>query len=338
MAITIRDVAARAQVSIATASRALRDHPSVSDATKARVIEAAAAVGYAPVSRTPGAQVGRVAVITPFVGRWFFGHVIEGIERVLRDRALDMVVMRVGPGLQRIVPPDLHTRGIVGVIILNLDVDMDQIRPLQERGIPVAALGINHPAMPTVRIDDTLAAREATRHLVSLGHRRIGLVSGQQYDTAPFRIPRERREGVLMELQRHGIAWDPSLEVFGNFTTHGAMRAVEALLDRPDRPSAIIAESDEMAFGVMAAAARRGLWVPHDLSVIGFDDHESSGAWDLTTVAQPVESQGELVAWQIIAALGDGSRTPQSVVMPTTLIERGSTARFAPGGSEALKE
>jgi LacI family transcriptional regulator, repressor for deo operon, udp, cdd, tsx, nupC, and nupG len=332
MGVTIRDVALLADVSIATVSRALRDHASVSAATKRRVVEAAEELGYTPQQRPISADAGRrVAVITPFVGRWFFGHVIEGIERVLHDRSLDMLMLRTEPGRRRIIPPDLHARGVVGVIILCLEPDMDEVQPLLDKGTPVAILGVKHPSLPHVCIDDIEAARMVTQHLLELGHERIGLVGGLRYDTQPFRVPQDRRAGFFAELADAGITWDPALEVNADFTARGAMRAVEFLFDLEHPPTAIVAESDEMAFGVMVAAQRRGMWVPHDLSVVGFDDHELAEAWDLTTVAQPVEAQGELVAWQIISGLGGGVDGNRSVVMPTSLIVRGSTrGRWAP--------
>lgn len=326
MAVSIRDVATLAEVSIATVSRSLRAHPSVSESTRRRVLEAAEQLGYAAQPRPVNPESGRrVAVLSPYFGRWFFGHVIEAIERVLHDRSLDVLLLRTEPGRRRVIPPDLHARGVVGVIILCLEPVTEEVQALLDRGIPVAVLGVNHPSLPHVRIDDVGAARVVTRHLLDLGHERIGLVGGLRYDTQPFRVQQDRRTGFLAELSDAGIAWDPRLEVNADFTARGAMRAVQPLLDMPEVPTAIVAESDEMAFGVMMAAQRRGIRVPEELSVVGFDDHELAEAWDLTTVAQPVEAQGELVAWQIISALNGGDDGNSAVVMPTSLIVRGTT-------------
>jgi LacI family transcriptional regulator, repressor for deo operon, udp, cdd, tsx, nupC, and nupG len=339
MGVTIRDVAALAEVSIATVSRAMRDHASVSHATRRRVLEAAERLGYVPSPRAPSVEPGRrIAIITPFMSRWFFGHVLEGIERVLHDRSLDMLVLRTEPGRRRVIPPDLHVRGVVGVVILCLQPSMEEVEPLLSRGIPVSVLGVNHPTLPHVRIDDIAAAREVTRHLLDLGHERIGLVGGLRYDTQPFLVPQDRRSGFLAELAESGIDWDPALEVNADFTTRGAMRSAQALFDMAHPPTAIVAESDEMAFGVMAAAQRRGLSVPHDLSIVGFDDHELAEAWDLTTVAQPVEAQGEVVAWQVLSGLGQAAVAVGSVEMPTSLIIRGSCRKLDSGNAIEVRE
>ena len=334
MAITIREVAALADVSIATVSRALRDHPSVSESTKRRVVDAAEQLGYTSPQKIASAPaVRRVALITPYVGRWFFGRVIEGIERVLHDRSMDMLLLRTEPGRRQIIPPDLHVRGISAVIVLCLEPDPQQLQPLLDRGIPVAVLGVDHSTLPHVRIDDVQAARMATRHLIELGHERIGIVTGNQFDTQPFRVWTDRRHGFQAELADAGVAFDPKLEVAADFSTRGAMRVVETLFDLPEPPTAIFAESDEMAMGVIIAARKRGIRVPEELSVVGFDDHELAEAWDLTTVAQPVDAQGELVAWQVISGLVGGINGNRRVVMPTSVVVRGTTRSRFPTAS-----
>ncbi len=190
-------------------------------------------------------------------------------------------------------------------------------------------VGADLPGWATVRIDDELAARTATRHLLDLGHRRVGYVGGSTEGVLDFTAPIARVTGYRSTLADAGVPHDASLEVDGEFTVAGGMRAARLLLDRPDRPTAVFAASDEMAIGVLRAARERGLRVPEDLSVIGIDDHEMADFFDLTTVAQPVHEQGRVAAQQVLGALNSEDWKPEQVVLPTTLVVRRTTA--APG-------
>jgi DNA-binding LacI/PurR family transcriptional regulator len=126
------------------------------------------------------------------------------------------------------------------------------------------------------------------------------------------------------------LEWDPSREVHGDFTMQAASRAMDDLLARPNRPTAIFCESDEMAFGAMQAARRHGLKVPDDLSIIGFDGHEMSEYTDLTTIEQPVQLMGEMAARSIMERIRKPNAETNSLVLPTTLVVRNSTRRLPP--------
>jgi DNA-binding LacI/PurR family transcriptional regulator len=173
----------------------------------------------------------------------------------------------------------------------------------------------------SVCIDDEDAARQVTEHVLSLGHSRIGLVSSAAFDPTPGMVASARRDGFRAALQAAGIPRDPALEIETDFSIRGAQRAVERLFSLPHPPTAIIAESDELAFGVVAAARGHGLDVPEDLSVAGIDGHEVSEVWGLTTMAQPVTSLGEVAAWQAVSP----GQAPATITMPTSLIVRTST-------------
>ena len=144
--------------------------------------------------------------------------------------------------------------------------------------------------------------------------------------TAPF----ARQAGYRASLLSAGLPHDPSLEVDGAFTLPGGTEAGRQPLVRPDRPTAIFAASDEMAIGVLRAARELHLRVPEDVSVVGVDDHELAAFFDLTTVAQPVLEQGRVAAQQVLDALAASTTEagwhPDQVILPTTLLRRGSTA------------
>ena len=335
MAVTIRDVAERAEVSVATVSRALRNHPSISQRTRDHVVAVANEMGYVlPVRSAPARLENtrpRVALIVPFVGRWYFARVLEGAERVMHDRGIDLIVSRPvdSQGRRRALAEHLQDLAVNGAIAVSMPLGDDELESLERVGIPIVMLGVNHPKVTHVRIDDVNAGLVATRHLLELGHERIGLVSEGPFEPWSFTATRDRRIGFLKAFEEARVAWDPTLEVHADFTARGAESAVERLFGLAKPPTAIVAQSDEMAYGVMAAARRHGLHVPDDLSIVGIDDHEVAGAWDLTTVAQPVDTLGELAAWQIAARVtGDVGAGVQQLTVPTTLIVRNSTTRW----------
>lgn len=335
MAVTIRDVAAKADVSVATVSRALRNHPSISERTREHVVAVAQAMGYALPVRSAPARLDtarpRIALIEPYVGRWYFARVLEGAERVMHDRGIDLIVSRPVDvqGRRRALADHLQDLGVNGAIAVSMPLGNDELDSLERIGIPIALIGVNHPLASHVRIDDVAAGMIATRHLIELGHERIGLVSEGPFEPWRFTASKDRRDGFLKALQEARINWDPAYEVYADFTARGAESAVERLFEMPKPPTAIFAQSDEMAYGVMAAARNHGLSVPEDLSIVGIDDHEVAAAMGLTTVAQPVDTLGELAAWQIAArVLGDVGTELQQLVVPTSLVIRQSTTNW----------
>lgn len=338
MTATVRDVAALAGVSPATVSRALHGNSVISEATRRRVEQAAAQLGYA-ITRLPVDRA-RVAVVMPFLDRWYFGQVLDGVERTLADRGFLIIIHRLLDldGRRRALLGAVLRRQADGVVLVNVPPAPDEAAFLRERRIPLVLLGAALAGVPSVGIDDEAAARSATKHLLSLGHRRIALVSGRPFERIPFTAAPDRTRGFLRALKDAGVAWDPTLEVAADFTARGAQNAFPTLLERTDPPSAVFAESDEMAFGVIAAARARGLRIPEDLSVVGIDDHELAESLGLSTVAQPVHTLGELAALHLAGLITEqvAPQTPTTIVVPTMLVPRGSTAP-APGVRPRLR-
>ena len=332
MAATVSDVAALAGVSSATVSRALHGHRAISEPTRRKVEQAAAQLGY--VAAQPSTDRSRVAVVMPYLDRWYFAQLLDSIERALAGKGILVIIHRLLDldDRRRALLGDIPRREADGVLLVNVPPAPDEAELLSGRHIPLVLIGANLTGVPSVEIDDVAAGRSATAHLVALGHRQIGLVSGRPFERIPFTAPPDRKRGFLLALKEAGLAWDPNLEVNADFTVRGAQRAVMALLARDDRPTAVFAESDEMAFGVIAAARELGLRVPEDLSVVGLDDHEVSESVGLTTVAQPVRTLGELAALQLASMISNqlDAHTVARVMVPTILVVRKTTA--APSG------
>jgi DNA-binding LacI/PurR family transcriptional regulator len=294
-------------------------------------------LGYVPSPGAAGLASGQtrtVAVIVPFVTQWFFAAVVQGAEAELRSRGYDLLLYNLAgdaAARHRVFGTSLLTKRVDAILVLSLKPSPDELASLESLGKPVAIVGADLPGWATVRIDDELAARTATEHLLGLGHRRIAYIGGSTEGVLDFTAPIERETGYRATLAAAGVPHDPALEANGEFTVAGGMRAAAGLLCLDDRPTAIFAASDEMAIGVLRAARERGLRVPEDLSVIGIDDHEMADFFDLTTVAQPVHEQGRVAAQLVLGALGGEDWNPDQVVLPTELVVRRTTAR--PGGT-----
>ncbi|HEU5008053.1 MAG TPA: LacI family DNA-binding transcriptional regulator [Jatrophihabitantaceae bacterium] len=328
---SIEDVARRAGVSIATVSRALRGLPDVAPTTRDRVLEAAAELDYVAspfAARLASGRTATVGVVVPFVNRWFFAEVIDGVEAALRKSGFDLLLYNLGDedGRTRFFDVMPIRKRVDAVLIASLVLDDAEFDALGALSCPVGLLGLERPGFLSTRIDDVAGARTAVRHLLDLGHRRIGLIGGDTDDPMRFTPPLRRRDGYRDALREAGIEPDPDLEVLGYFTIDGGGEAASRLLAIPDRPTALFAESDEMAYGAMRAARRAGLSVPEDVAVIGFDDHVTAELMNLSTIRQPVAEQAVDITTRllsIIAAPDDGGAA--EVVLPTELVVRGST-------------
>lgn len=337
----IKDVAREVEMSTATVSRALRGLPGVSEETRARVMETARRLGYVPSPSAAGLASGQtrtVAVVVPWVTRWFFAAVVQGAEEVLREAGYDLLLYNLAGderARHRVFGTNLLTKRVDAVLVLSLKPTPEELTQLTGLQRPVTIVGADVPGWATIRIDDGAAARAATCHLTGLGHRRIGYVGGATKGVLDFTAPVARLAGYRAALEAAGLPHDPSLEEDGEFTVNGGNRAGNALLDRPDRPTAVFAASDEMAIGVLRAARELGLRVPEDVSVIGIDDHEMAEIFDLTTIAQPVHEQGRVAAQQVLAALSGEPWAPEQVVLPTKLVVRRTTAAPGPSGRSA---
>lgn len=330
---SIKDVARDVGVSTATVSRALRGLPRVSDETRERVLEAASRLGYVASPHAAGLASGQtrtVAVIVPFVTRWYFSTVIHGAEQVLRAQGYDLLLYNLAGDPQarhRVFQTHLLSKRVDAILVLALAPTPDELRWLEHHAPPVSFVGCEAALGSSVRIDDVLVARTAMAHLVELGHRRIAYVGGDTSDALDNTSPLARLRGYRAALASAGLSQDPELEIEADWTVHGGILAWQTVAALPKRPTAIFAASDEMAIGLIHAARKAGLQVPEDLSVIGIDDYEMSELFDLTTVAQPTEEQGRVAARQMLDAIdgGEAGRTPRRVVLPTRLVVRGST-------------
>ena len=333
MSARIQDVAREAGVSTATVSRALRGLPNVSDQTRTTVSRVADQLGYVVSRSASRLATGRtlaIAVIAPFIERWFFAQAVAAIEGELRQSGFDALLVGLtqpdGPPREPFQADALKGR-VDGIVVLTVPLTGRELDDLRGLHLPTIFVGAAVPGAMSVRIDDVAASRVATRHLLELGHRRIAYVGGDPRQPINFTAPADRRAGWMASLREAGIEPDPRWDVPGHFTAAAGARAARELLALSEPPTAIFCASDEMAFGVLAAARERGIRVPEQLSVIGIDGHELAELVGLTTVVQPVAGQGALAARMVLEALRDErERGQEHVVLPTHLALRDTTS------------
>lgn len=329
----IADVARRAGVSPSTVSRTLRGARFVSPGTRAKVLDAAAALSYVAspaASRLASGRTATVGVVVPFITRWFFATVVAGAEAVLREAGLDLLLYALGDtaGRHRFFERLPVRRRVDGLLVLSMAMTVEERAALHSVGVPGVVVGQVVPGLSSVRIDDVAGAADATRHLTGLGHRDVAMISGAEGNPLGFTTPQDRRAGFRRAMAAAGRPVREDLVVTAPWGVEGGARAMATLLSADPRPTAVFAESDEMAFGALRTLRRAGVDVPGEVSVVGFDDHDLATVLDLTTMAQPVRQQGAEAARLLLDAVAGGAAAaPRDVVLPTRLVVRGSTRR-----------
>jgi DNA-binding LacI/PurR family transcriptional regulator len=335
----IQSVADRVGVSTATVSRALSGNGHVSAATRARVIAAAEELGYVVSSNASSLATGRtknIGVVIPFLNRWFFSTVLEGAENALLSHGYDLTLYNLaGGGEQRrsVFEHFLLRKRVDAVIAISLELTAKELTGLLNINKPIVGVGGPLRGVRTLSIDDVEVARLATEHLLSLGHRKIAYIGGDNETEADFHLHTKRRVGYEAALEATGISADPELFRPADFTIQGGHAAAKQLFGNPrTRPTAVFAASDEMAIGAILAARDMGLNVPGDVSVIGIDGHDLSDFFGLTTIDQFPGQQGRLAVEILMDQLHPKRRSTGSLntALPHELIVRSSTARPNP--------
>jgi len=324
-------VARVAGVSVATVSRALRGLDRVSPETRERVLRVAEDLHYVASPTATSLASGRtrvVAVVAPFLTRWFFATLVSAIEKSLRARSHHVILFDLEDDSydQRLpLSQNMLWKRVDGVITLNVPMTPDEVELVDRLGLPLVAIGSPVPGRACVRIDDRAAMRTAVDHLADLGHTRIGYIGAVPQNVAHIQTPQDRLEAFLEAVGDLGLECDDAWILGSDWTAEAAARDSAELLAHQNRPTAIVAASDEMAIGVRESARRVGLGVPESLSIIGIDDFVLSGVLGLSTVRQDVAGLGHAAADLLLRALLDDDESNQTLVLPTELVVREST-------------
>lgn len=331
-AATLAMVAAAAGVSPSTVSRIINGTAAVSSARRQAVERAIAKLDFRPNPAARGLASGRsmtVGVVTQAIDSPYYGEGLRGIESRLQADGYAPLFMSGhwnARDEERCLAQFLARR-VDGVIFFAGRLG-DRALAAYARRLPVVVTGrrLAAPGLASLKADDEEGARLATRHLAGLGHRRIAFIAGPS-DNADAR---EREAGYRRALAGAGIAFDPGLVAAGDFNEPGGLQAVHRLLDQGARFTALFCANDQMAQGACLALARRGLRVPADVSVVGFDDLPSSSYMlpPLTTVRQSVFALGECAARALLEMMA--GREPRLAPPAVELVVRESTQRLRP--------
>ncbi|QQR40859.1 LacI family DNA-binding transcriptional regulator [Devosia rhizoryzae] len=332
---TIQDVARFANVSTATVSRTLSSPERVSLGTRDRVSEAIRVTGYTlnQAARSLRQRAAKtILVALPDIRNGFFSSILDAIEREATNRGYSVLVanLYLGHESARRLEGYLFSNRADGLLLLDGSLDPKALRVLTTapHSFPmvVACEDIPHAGFHRVLTDNLVAAERATRHLIELGHKRIGHLLGPEHNV----VARERHAGFLAALKQASIAPNPQWMIRGNFEMQGGFAAASRFMTLEQRPTAVFAANDESAIGFLSGLRQHGIECPRDLSIIGFDDLEVAAHYRpaLTTMRQPRETLGRLAAETLIDLLEDGetSRSPMQIVLNSELIVRGSTA------------
>ncbi|ODT81863.1 MAG: hypothetical protein ABS76_10445 [Pelagibacterium sp. SCN 64-44] len=332
---TLNDVAAEAGVSPTAVSRHLNKTIVLPQATRDRIDAAIAKLGYRPnvlARRLSRGKAEAISLVTPDIANPFFAELAAAVEREAHDHGYAVYISSSGGGagneaeaISRMA--DGH---VDGFIMMTNRVDDGRLAQLLSKLDNVLLLDedIAGAGLPGVFVENAAGTYLATRHLIEAGHRQIALIGGPE----GLMSVTERLAGFGRAMAEAGLTIPEGWMLLGDYTSAFGQAAAAQLLDGPRRPSAILACSDYIAVGVIKAVRSRGLVIPRDLSLVGFDDMAFAELVDppLTTVRQPVAEMGRLAVRHLLALLEDGPRPPPETRLPVELVTRQSVAPPSP--------
>lgn len=327
--VTIADIAREAGVSVPTVSKVLNGHHEVAPDTRDRIQRLIEKHRYARRSRRQGGRAGLVDLVFPELDSAWDVEIIRGVEEIAHRARMGTVVSAIhgtGPATRDWLD-NLSNRRSDGVILAVSDLAPDQIDRILSLGTPVLAIdptGGTPKDIPSVGATNWTGALTATEHLITLGHRRIAFIGGPDR----LQCSRARADGFRSAMHAADLPVLPELVLAGDFSHEAGQRAMTALLDLAEPPTAVFAGNDQQALGACQAIRERGARIPADVSVIGFDDLPSA-RWTnppLTTIRQPIAEMAAQAMRMLLGYLETGTYATRRLELATELVTRASTA------------
>ncbi len=325
MSVSIKDIAKAAGVSPSTVSRALRDHPRISQQTKEYICRLAVEMGYTPSAVARSLVTRRtmtIGLVLPSVSDPFLSQVVLGVEEVALDNGYRVFLCSFynDPVQERSIVDAFLEHRVDGIVVTSSRLDTAYTALQEQLGIPIVLTNCREYAY-SVSTDNLHGGRLAVDYLLQLGHTRIGYIATDPQKQAN----RSRLAGYRQALQERGIAFDPALVGVGDGRAEGGKRGMQQLLALNPPPTAVFCYNDMTAIGAAAALREAGLRVPDDVSLVGFDDIDWAAYSNppLTTVRQPRRELGRR-AMQMLLELLAGEESPTKVVLQGELVVRAS--------------
>jgi LacI family repressor for deo operon, udp, cdd, tsx, nupC, and nupG len=338
--VSIKDIARQAGVSHSTVSRALSDSPLVNTRTKARIRRLAGEMGYSPDAQARSLVKGRTltfGVVVTTISDPFIAEVVQSIESTAHDHGYSVILASSNSEPKREIAAVamLRSKRVDGVIVTSSRVGAVYLEHLERIGAPVVLINNNRedsgPYTFSITVDNRHGGRLATQHLLEGGHKRIAYITGRDDHSSDA----GRREGYCEALEAAGIGFDQALIQPGNGRSDGGQRALPALLELEDRPTAVFCYNDMTAIGLILAARQSGLRMPADLAVVGFDDIPiaSFACPPLTTIAQPKHEMGKRAVEMALELLdpAEGGEPMTNIVFKGRLVVRESSGSLSAG-------
>ncbi|MDX2139747.1 MAG: LacI family DNA-binding transcriptional regulator [Chloroflexota bacterium] len=336
--VTLRDVAEYAGVSVTTVSNVVRDWPYVSPETRLKVKSAIDSLGYSPhliAQSLRTGQMNALAFIVPDLSNPYFAEIVGAAEDAAQEQGYTVLVFNSHEDHEREAACIRRARRhfVDGLLIAHTAATPQDSTLWHDSTLPIVAIDRTPPyySGASCVMDNVRAGILATEHLWSLGHQRIAHIAGPR----TVRPARERMEGYKAALAQHGMVYRTVRNVEHDWNADEGYRAMSALLDAPEHPTAVFASNDALAIGALHAIDERGLRVPNDISVVGVDDIEISRHLrpPLTTVRQPREDMARMAVDLLLRHIREESVDEPVVMLQPELIVRQSTAPYYEGAA-----
>lgn len=339
MSTTIYDIAREAKVGIGTVSRVLNDHPSVADKTRQKVLGVARRLNYQPHAFAQGLarkRTNTVSTVIPFFTNYFFVEVLQGVQDRIAQSGYDLIlygVTEIGQ-LEHSLRRSMQRGRVDGMLFFSMSLPTAFAEKFRQLKTALVLVDAYHPAFDSITVDNETGGYEATKHLLALGHTKIGMI-----DASLESVPAcKRLEGFKKALTGHGIGFNDrylkvsSIPKQDGFSREAGYLSMMEMLELGDeRPTAIFVSSDVQAIGALNALRDQGLRVPDDMAVVGFDDIELAKHLGLTTMRQPMYEMGVLAVDKLLERIAKPELPPSHTHFEPRLVIRESCGAAAHG-------
>lgn len=334
MGITIYDLAREAGVGIGTVSRCLNNHPSVSAKTREKVLAVAKRLNYQPhahAQRLASRKSNTFSTIIPFFTNYFFIEVLQGVQDSASEKGIDLILYGVNNPAQAeyYLRRSLHGGRVDGVMFFSMKFPESYVQKFEQMKLPVVIVDGHHERFDSILVKNKDGAMRATQHLISLGHRNIGMINASM-ETAPARL---RLEGYKAALDEAGIPFDMERVIISpngkqdGFNREAGYDSMKEIVRRSfgrNPITAVFIASDVQAIGALEAARELGIRVPDDIAIVGFDDIELAKHAQLTTVRQPMYEMGTLALQMLLSRMKNPDAKPNLSTFMPELVIRGT--------------
>ncbi len=312
MAVTIYDVAKKAGVGIGTVSRTINNSPQVATQTKAKVLQAIEELKYEPHALARGLarkKTNMIAIIVPFFTGYFYHELLKGVQRELSEHQYDLILYNVDQSYKTelFLKRTLQEKRVDGVLLISLGIEDTYANRFILTHFPILLLDGYHPHLDSITVENEQGAYLATQHLIQLGHTKVGMIDAQ-LKSSPAQV---RLKGYRRALSEYHIPFHEQRLVISDsiterdgFNQQAGYQGMKKLMTLgEDCPTAVFVSSDIQAVGAIRAIKEKGLQIPDDIAIVGFDDIELSEYIGLTTVHQPMFHMGRLAVDRLMARI-----------------------------------